>query len=321
MLSSPLPPLNAHTPKKRLIVTGCDSRYFPLLEELIASIQRFPEAKNLAIACVDGGLSPDNLRCLARKNIPVQAPYIPETISKKALKKRPSLAIGLSKLWLNEFFPEFDSILWLDADSWVQESSALELLFSATETENPALATIPELFLHKPFRLRWLPFNLAQIRSILYKNTTIARLPRSIRRYVGVRPTLNGGIFALSRTAPHWKKLQDWQKIVLKHGKIFCSDQLSLSLCGHVDKLPVEFLPPGCNYMGPWHFNTETKKICELTYPHFPAGIIHLAGHDEMRLDLNVKTSVRDEKNQEQFMSLRFASLYPDVMANARKPS
>ncbi|MDF7673589.1 glycosyltransferase [Acetobacteraceae bacterium ESL0709] len=314
MPASPYPPFNAHSGKKRLLVTGCDARYFPLLEELVASVRRFPETKRLDIACIDGGLKPEQIKQLKQLAIPVHPPYIPAGLPERSLKKRPSLAIGLSKLWLDRFFPHHDTILWLDADTWVQESSALELLFGAAETNTPALATIPELFLHKPFRLRWLPFDLAQIRSILYKNSTIARLPRSIRRTIGVRPTLNGGIFALSRTAPHWQRLRYWQEIVLKHGKIFPSDQLSLSLCGHIDPLPVEFLPPGCNYMGPWYFNSETGKICEHIYPHPPAGIIHLAGYDKMRLDVKVTTSVKDEKGKEREMSLRFASLYPDAL-------
>lgn len=315
---SPYQPYNPYSGRKRLLVTGCDARYFPLLQELVASIRRFSETNTLTIACIDGGLTQKQIQFLNQWHITVHSPYIPSGLSTKSFIKRPSLVIGLTKLWLDTIFPEYDTILWLDADTWVQESSALELLFGAAETKTPSLATIPELFLHKPFRLRWLPFDLAQIRSILYKNSTIARLPRAIRHKIGVRPTLNGGIFALSRTAPHWQRLRYWQKIVLKHGKIFCSDQLSLSLCGHTDSLPVEFLPPGCNYMGPWYFNSQTGKICEHIYPHAPAGIIHLAGYDEMRLNQNVTTPVINEAGEECDMSLRFSMLHPDALIKVR---
>lgn len=312
--------LNAASNAHRIIVTGSDARYFPVLQELVASIRRFPEAHTLAIGCVDGGLTPAQIRFLEEHNISVRSPHIPSTIPNRALKKRPSLAIGLSKLWLNTLFPEYDTLLWLDADAWVQQSSALELLFSAAEENTPALATIPELFPHKPFRLRWTPFNLAQVRSILYKNATLARLPKSIRRHVAGRPTLNGGIFALSRHAPHWSTLQNWQQRVLKHGKIFSSDQLALSLCVHVNDLPAKFLPARCNYLGPWLFNSQTGYLCEHTYPHLPAGIIHLAGYDAMRLNLNATTSVFDETGTKHQMNLRFSSMEPQLPQENASP-
>lgn len=294
---------------RRIVITGSDARYFPILEELIASIRRFPETKELAIGCVDGGLTHAQIQTLEHQGIPVRSPHIPSSVPARALKKRPSLTIGLSKLWLNTLFPEYDTLLWLDADTWVQHSSALELLFCAAEGPSLALATIPELFAHKPFRLRWTPFNLAQVRSILYKNTTLARLPRRLRRYVAGRPTMNGGIFALSRHAPHWETLQGWQHRILKHGKIFSSDQLALSLCVHIDALPAKFLPARCNYLGPWLFNRQTGYLCEHTYPHLPVGIIHLAGYDAMRLDLNATTAVMDETGAQHHMNLRFRSM------------
>lgn len=298
----------------RLLVTGSDARYFPVLQELVDSVRRFPETATLNIACVDGGLTSEQIASLEAQGIPVRAPHIPPGVSARALRKRPSLAIGLSKLWLDQIFPDYETLLWIDADAWVQTSSALELLFSAAETPLPALAVIPELFTHKPFRLRWTPLGLAQIRSILYKNANLARLPRALCRKVGVRPTLNGGIFALSRHAPHWENLRAWQKIVLKHGKTFASDQLSLGLCVFGDEMRAAFLPPSCNYMGPWYFETLQGQICQHVWPHLPVGIVHLAGHDDMRLDLNATTEVQllegsAETGEKRQMNLRFPSL------------
>ncbi|TPW36419.1 glycosyl transferase [Oecophyllibacter saccharovorans] len=304
----------AQTQGGRLLVTGSDARYFPLLQELIASIRRLPDFTGLALACVDGGLTPGQIRALQAQGIPVSPPHIPDGIPPRALRQRPSLAIGLSKLWLDRLFPEAGTILWLDADAWVQEASALELLFSAAETQRPAIGVIAELFTHKPFRVRWTPFGLAQIRSILYKNASLARLPRAIQRQVGVRPTLNGGIFSLARQAPHWEVLRHWQKRVLRHGKIFASDQLSIGLCVYADHMEAAFLPGTCNYMGPWYFDPQRNKICQHLWPHHPASIIHLAGHDDMRLDLKATTEVMllqggAPTGRKQLMNLRYASL------------
>lgn len=310
--------------RKRLLVTGSDARYFPLLQELIASVRSLPEMEGLAIACIDGGLASEQIKILENQGIPVHPPHIPPGVSARALRKRPSLAIGLSKLWLDEIFSRTDpvpeTILWIDADAWVQEAEALDLLFSAAETPQPAITVIPELFTHKPFRLRWTPLGLAQVRSILYKNATLARLPRAIRRKVGVRPTLNGGIFALSRQAPHWERLRHWQKRVLKHGKIFASDQLSIGLAVYADDMRAEFLPTSCNYMGPWHVDTRNGKICQHLWPHLPAGIVHLAGHDDLRLDRKASTAVLDEKERKLETNLRFRS-FPETLEASKKPS
>ena len=45
--------------KKNVIVSLADSNYFPLLEELINSIQRFKESENVAICILDAGLTQD----------------------------------------------------------------------------------------------------------------------------------------------------------------------------------------------------------------------------------------------------------------------
>ena len=43
--------------KENTIVTLADEKYFDLLKELINSIKRFPESKNIAICVLDAGLN------------------------------------------------------------------------------------------------------------------------------------------------------------------------------------------------------------------------------------------------------------------------
>lgn len=310
-----MPSIATHSPipttPRRLIITGGDARYFPILQELIASIRRFPALSQITIGCIDGGLTDAQRDSLQQQNILVRAPRLFSNVSQRALRKRPNLAIELSKMWLNELFPEFDTLAWIDADAWVQNHNAVELLFNAAEQEQPSLAIVPELFLHKPFRLRWTPLPLAQVRSILYKNARLARLPRKICRSIGVRPTLNGGVFSLSRSAPHWARLQQWQTIVLKHGKIFSSGQLSLALTSYHDRFKTSFLPSSCNYLGPWLIDTQTNQLCEATFPHKPVGIVHLAGYDAMRLDHTVTTDVLGLDGETYAHNLRFSCMQP----------
>ena len=53
--------------KKNVIVSLADANYFPLLEELIDSIKRFKESKNVAICILDAGLNEEQKEKLIMK--------------------------------------------------------------------------------------------------------------------------------------------------------------------------------------------------------------------------------------------------------------
>ena len=50
---------------KKTIVTLSDSNYFPLLEELIHSIRRFKQSKDIDICVLDAGLSSDQIELIS----------------------------------------------------------------------------------------------------------------------------------------------------------------------------------------------------------------------------------------------------------------
>ena len=53
--------------KKNVIVSLADANYFPLLEELIDSIKRFKESKDVAICILDVGLTDEQKKILLNK--------------------------------------------------------------------------------------------------------------------------------------------------------------------------------------------------------------------------------------------------------------
>ena len=53
--------------KKRTIVTLADANYYHILTELIDSIKRFPESKNISICVLDAGLEDRQVQELANK--------------------------------------------------------------------------------------------------------------------------------------------------------------------------------------------------------------------------------------------------------------
>ena len=50
--------------KNYTIVSLADSNYFELLNELVESINRFPESKDIAICVLDAGLSEEQKKIL-----------------------------------------------------------------------------------------------------------------------------------------------------------------------------------------------------------------------------------------------------------------
>jgi hypothetical protein len=70
-------------------------------------------------------------------------------------------------------YPEHEVLVWLDADTWVQDVAAVRMVVGAARTG--ALAIVPggSRFGERPMRIRWLLgglFGLAQIRSFNFKN-------------------------------------------------------------------------------------------------------------------------------------------------------
>jgi hypothetical protein len=57
------------------------------------------------------------------------------------LRARPALAANFGKLWLDRMFPGYEVLIWLDADSWLQDAAAIRLLEGAAQTG--ALAIVP----------------------------------------------------------------------------------------------------------------------------------------------------------------------------------
>ncbi len=53
--------------KKNVIVSLADSNYFKLLEELIESIKKFDESKNIALCILDAGLTEDQKKFYQKK--------------------------------------------------------------------------------------------------------------------------------------------------------------------------------------------------------------------------------------------------------------
>lgn len=309
MAGMTVPPFPA-TPEcmdRRIIVTGCDSTYFVLVAELIASIRAHMATP---IAVIDCGMTAQQVASLHQQGIRVLAPYIPDYTPQHILRRRPSLGINICKLWLDRMLPDCDLILWLDADTWVQDGMAVERLFAAASSGT--LAIVPEIGAKRADLLgvRWICPGWMQIRSFLYKNATRARLPFAIRRRIGAKPLLNAGVFCLHRKATIWPVLRRWQEMILpRRNTAFTQDQLCMALAVYIDGLPVTFLDNSHNYLGPWLLDEATGQLANLFFPHPPVGIVHMASQKAMRAALENTMPVPTVQGGRVAVNLRYGAM------------
>jgi hypothetical protein len=277
------------------VVTGGDANYFPLIEELAQSLRSFRDAEALGLAVIDAGLKPGQRERLASQYgaaiLDVGWGY---DLAPSRTRGREHLKVQIARAFLDQHLPEAAMIAWIDADAWVQDIAGVDLAFRAAETGRLAIVSQTSRYAEVAMSVRWAAFGYAQVRSILYKNARRAGVSEGEARRVGDKPTLNTGVFALRREAPHWAAWRRRQGEIIRRGRIFTSDQLSLGLAVYVDGLAVELLPETCNYMGPlWTCTADERTLVERYVPNAPVGIVHMAGYDAMRIDAALTTEVR----------------------------
>ena len=307
-----------------VIASGADAGYFPLLQELIASIAHAAPAQPIPIGVIDGGLTADQVARLSAQGVTVvSAP--PFDAVARAVRKRPALAVNLSKLLLDRLFPGYETIVWLDADTWVQDWAAVDLLLGAAQTG--ALAIVPgsgRAWVRQA-EIRWvlggLAGGLGQLRSFNFKNARHARLPLSVCREIGTRALLNAGVFALRADAPHWAAMRRWQERILRHGKPFTSDQLAMACAIYIDGLPCELLPTWCNYVAPRRVDPVRAELLEQNYPYRRVGVVHLSAQKAMRLDEGATVPVLGSDGKTYHANLRYGIFQRMIRAAAPAPA
>lgn len=289
-----------------VIVTGGDANYFQLISELVASLRALERGRTCPIGIIDAGLTDEQIATLKAQDCIIHRPEWEYDLADLRLRGRTYLKANIGKAFLPDYFPGFETLVWVDADAWIQDFSAIDLMVKGAA--RGAMAVVPQTGRYRDTELRldWLFGRFARIRSINYKNALRAGLPRAICRAIAIKPTLNAGVYALRADAPHWEAMRRWQGNILKRGRIFTSDQLAMALAIYIDGLPVELMPEWCNYMGPWKFDKSTGKFVEFYLPNQTLGVVHLAGEDRMRHDLSYKRPMQDMDGGISEKSLRY---------------
>ena len=298
--------------KENVIVSLADSNYFELLNELIDSIKRFDESKNVAICILDAGLTEDQKLKLSQKVDDIKSAEWDIKVPAFKVKGKEWLKSQVSRAFLPKYFPGYEKYLWIDADAWVNKWEALDLYFKGSNANKLAISTSADRSYGRVLRADWLIGSIAKVKSQNYKHAKSSGFSETVARKIALMPHLNIGVFCLNADAPHWVVWQKNLKQALSSGKIFGSEQVAMNIAIYVDDLEIEILPAYCNWTLIYRlkFDTVNNTFVEPYLPNHEIGIIHLAGKtsDVVRFNKNHLSEIKTLEGKIIKKSLRFSN-------------
>jgi hypothetical protein len=185
-------------PRDPLVVTIADAGYYQLARELIGSVrQHQPEA---AVGLLDVGLTAEQRKALAADGVEVVAAKWNFPGSQPKELPRQFLAM-LSRPFLPQYFPKAKTIVYLDADCWVQHPDAVAELAAAAGKAD--VAVVPEI--HPAFGHLYNPGHWARDMHLKAYASVYGRSTPSPAEAV----VINSGVLAAKTSSPMWKAWQE----------------------------------------------------------------------------------------------------------------
>ena len=190
----------------------------------------------------------------------------------------------LARPFLRRYFPDFDLYLWMDADAWVQDSSALELFLQGRKCGG--LAIVPEIDRGSTVMYG----NLPRVWEAVYQYYE-RPFGQEVASQFCSYPLLNAGVFAMSRQAPHWEVWADRLEQGLQKSCSFLTDQMALNFAVYGTELlhSTELLPLWCNWTchtGFPSWDHRTGRLVEPFLPNTHIGILHVTGRKQDRVQV-----------------------------------
>ena len=300
--------------KNNTIVSLADSNYFDLLNELVDSILKFPEGKEVDICILDAGLSDEQKKILSNKVKEIKKAEWDIEVPGYKVGQKEWLKSQVSRAFLPKYFPGYKKYLWIDCDAWVQDWSSVELYFKACESGKLGITQTMGPGYRIMSKVKWLFGKVAVIKSQNFKHAISSKIGTENARKLAFAPHINIGVFSLEENSPCWK---NWQKNLTKtlsSGKIFGSEGLAINMSVYIDEIETEFLPLNCNWIASNllpKYDEHKKSFIEPFLPNTKIGIMHLAAGlwkdgKDMRIDKSVEIDIKTLSNKTISKTLRF---------------
>jgi SAM-dependent methyltransferase/predicted O-methyltransferase YrrM len=259
-----------------IIITAADANYFELVRGTILSVREKPEGENVAIGFFDLGCTPQQLQWLKTQVNIIQQPDW--DFDFPGQNEAPHYLKGLlARPFLRRYFPNFDIYFWIDADAWVQDWQAVELLVKGAAKRG--LAVVPELDRGYYLAYGKLPWYW----QFVYRDYQAA-FGEEVAQKLHSYPTINAGVFALQQDAPHWEIWAEYLEQGLQQHVSLMSDQIALNRLVYGTEMfdKTEMLPARCNWSCNFGLPVWDKHQACFVEPYLPQeaiGILHITGH------------------------------------------
>ena len=259
-----------------IIITAADANYFELVRGTILSVREKPEGENVAIGFFDLGCTPEQLQWLKTQVNIIQKPDW--DFNFPGQNEAPHYLKGLlARPFLRRHFPNFDIYLWIDADAWVQDWQAVELLVKGAAKRGSAV--VPELDRGYYLAYGKLPWYW----QFVYRDYQAA-FGEEVAQNLHSYPTINAGIFALQKDAPHWEIWAEYLEQGLQRHVSLMTDQIALNRLVYGTEMfdKTEMLPARCNWSCNFGLPVWDKHQACFVEPYLPQeaiGILHITGH------------------------------------------
>lgn len=255
---------------KTIIVSASNAEFFPLLKGLILSIHEHRPDRQIEISVLDLGMTGDQLDELGSLGVKVVPAKWDFEFPGRDSAPRWFQAMT-ARCYLPRYFPGYELYLWLDADAWLQDWRAIELLLLAGAGGNLVIA--PEL--HRAYPLS---YRTGRSNQPSYDSLTIS-FGETIAQKLIERPMLNVGVFALHQDSPLWPIWAKWVQIGLNRSVNRMTEQNAINAAIYLEPLPFYPLPAWANWLCAWarpHFNPYTSQFVEPVLPHEAISIMHV---------------------------------------------
>lgn len=255
---------------RTVIVSAADSGYFPMLLNLLTSIECSPDLADTVVAVFDLGLSEQDRAFLAGRSVRLLQPRGHFGLDIEG--EKPVVPALLVRPFLEDYLPDFDCFIWIDADAWVQDADTVRALEAGARRSGLSLVHEREPTYGWTLELRgWVTKHCLQGYGLVDGMRMLSR------------PMLNAGVYAVRRGAPHvelWR--EQFRRVIERTGRVVPHDQFSLNAVVWLDRPETDILEPKhnwiCNRSLPC-WDPHRRLFCTASKPHRPLGIVHLAGH------------------------------------------
>ena len=300
--------------KKNVIVSLADANYFDLLNELVDSIKRFKESKDVAICILDAGLTEEQKEKLTKKVDEIKSAEWDIEVPAFKVRGKEWLKSQVSRAFLPKYFPNYEKYLWIDCDAWVNDWNTVDLYFKACDNGKLGITQTIGPGYKITSKVNWLFGKLAIIKSQNFKHAVKSKIGFEKARKLAFAPHINIGVFSLEKNSPGWISWQKNLEITLKAGNIFGSEGLAINMSVYIDDLETEFLPLNCNWITSNllpKYNNKEDTFVEPYLPHYKIGIMHLAAGiwrdgKDMRINKDIKIEIDTTENTTVLKSLRY---------------